>query len=159
MGGRGSYSGNGSGAGGGKSSAGYTKTYEGKNGGAVYTENSRIGQSNINKQEKAKYEKEHDICKHLANNGHTVVHLDDRKLSNGSYDILLDGKKAELKSLKGASNIGREGKSAINKQRAEIVVFKFEKFSEKAAKEIVKLQNAKIHGYYYISGDKGLVRF
>lgn len=159
MGGRGSYSGSGSGSGGEKSSSGYIKTYEGKNGGVVYTENSRIGQSNINKQEKAKYEKEHDICKHLANNGHTVVHLDDRKLSHGSYDILLDGKKAELKSLKGASNIGREGKSAIQKQKADLVVFKFKEINSNVHKQLNILAEKGIHGYYYKNGDKGLSEF
>ncbi len=119
MGGRGGYSG-GSSSGTEASSIGFTKTYESRNGGSVYTEASRIEQANMNKQERAKYNKEHEMCKHLADNGHNVVHLDDRKLSDGSYDILLNGKKAELKSLKGASNIGREGKGAIKKTKSRL---------------------------------------
>lgn len=159
MGGRGSYSGSGLNTWNGKSSAGFTKTYEGKNGGFVYTENSRIELSNMNKSERTKYNKEHDMCKHLANNGHTVVHLDDRKLSNGSYDILLDGKRAELKSLKGASNIGREGKSAIRKQKADLVVFKFKEINSNVHKQLNILAKKGIHGYYYKNGDGGLSKF
>lgn len=158
MGGRGGYLG-GSSSGTGDSSIGFKKTYESDNGGTVYTEKSRIEQSNINKQEKAKYEKEHDMCKHLADNGHDIVHLDDRNLSEGSYDILLDGEKAELKSMKGTTNIGREGKDAIRKQKADFVVFKFEGFSAKTNREIEKLVKNNIHGCYYVEGQKGLEWF
>lgn len=154
MGGRGAYSSI-SGSGGGN----FLKTYGSRNGGTVYTEASRIEQAKMNKQEMAKYNKENEMCKHLADNGHNVVHLDDRKLSDGSYDILLDGKKAELKSLKGASNIGREGKGAIKKQKADYVIFRFKKVTSEVRKEIKKLVDEKIHGCYYAEGQKGLEWF
>lgn len=154
MGGRGAYSSI-SGSGGGN----FLKTYGSRNGGTVYTEDSRIEQAKMNKQEMAKYNKEHEMCKHLADNGHNVVHLDDRKLSNGSYDILLDGKRAELKSLKGASNIGREGKSAIRKQKADLVVFKFKEINSNVHKQLNILAKKGIHGYYYKNGDGGLSKF
>ena len=159
MGGRGAYMGGSSGSVGGDSSLGYDKTYESENGGTVYTEKSRIKQSKINKQEKNKYENENDMCKHLADNGHDIIHLDDRKLKDGSYDILLDGEKAELKSLKGASNIVREGKDAINKQGADFVVFRFDSFSTKMKREIEKLVDSHIHGCYYVKGESGLQWF
>lgn len=158
MGGRGGYSG-GSSSGTEASSIGFTKTYESRYGGSVYTEASRIEQANMNKQERAKYNKEHEMCKHLADNGHNVVHLDDRKLSDGSYDILLNGKKAELKSLKGASNIGREGKGAIKKQKADYVVFEFDKIDADVHKQLNLLSSNGIHGYYYKKGDGGLHEF
>lgn len=158
MGGRGAYNSI-SGAGGGNSSNGFSKTYVSRNGGSVYTEASRIEQAKMNKQEMAKYNKEHEMCKHLADNGHNVVHLDDRKLKYGSYDILLDGKKAELKSLKGTSNIGREGKGAIKKQKADFVVFRFKKVTTEVRKEIKKLADENIHGCYYAEGQKGLEWF
>lgn len=156
MGGRGAFMGGSSGSVGGDSSLGYDKTYESENGGTVYTEKSRIKQSKINKQEKNKYEKENDMCKHLADNGHDIIHLDDRKLKDGSYDILLDGEKAELKSLKGSNNIVREGKEAINKQGADFVVFKFKNFTEHSKSEINDLVKEKIHGCYYVDGESGL---
>lgn len=158
MGGRGAYNSI-SGAGGGNSSNGFSKTYVSRNGGSVYTEASRIEQAKMNKQEMAKYNKEHEMCKHLADNGHNVVHLDDRKLKYGSYDILLDGKKAELKSLSSYNNIVREGKSAIKKQGADLVVFRFDTLSAKAKSYIKDLAKAKIHGYYYVRGQKGLECF
>jgi len=113
----------------------------------------------MNKQEMAKYNKENEMCKHLADNGHNVVHLDDRKLSDGSYDILLDGKKAELKSLSSYNNIVREGKSAIKKQGADLVVFRFDTLSAKAKSYLKDLAKAKIHGCYYVRGQKGLAWF
>ena len=89
--------GSGSGGGGG----GFSKTYEdGRTGGQVYTEQGRIEQSKKSNGERQKYEKEAAMCKTLAKNGHTVVHLADKKRSDGSYDILLDGHKADLKSTK-----------------------------------------------------------
>ena len=154
MGGRGAYSSI-SGSGGGN----FLKTYGSRNGGTVYTEDSRIEQAKMNKQEMAKYNKEHEMCKHLADNGHNVVHLDDRKLSDGSYDILLDGKKAELKSLSSYNNIVREGKSAIKKQGADLVVFRFNTLSAKAKSYLKDLAKAKIHGCYYVRGQKGLAWF
>lgn len=158
MGGRGAYGGI-SGTGGGNLPNGFLKTYESRNGGTVYTESSRIEQSKMNKQERAKFNKEHDMCKHLADNGHNVVHLDDRKMSDGSYDILLDGKKAELKSLSSYNNIVREGKSAIKKQGADLVVFRFDTLSAKAKSYLKDLAKAKIHGCYYVRGQKGLAWF
>ena len=154
MGGRGAYMR--SSSGGNSTPNAYSMTYKSENGGTVYTEESRIKQSKINKQEKAKYDKEHEMCKHLADNGHDIVHLDDRKLSDGSYDILLDGEKAELKSLKGSNNIVREGKEAINKQGADFVVFKFKNFTEHSKSEINDLVKEKIHGCYYVDGESGL---
>lgn len=157
MGGRGAYMRS---SGGGSSTPNeYSMTYESENGGTVYTEESRIEQSKINKQEKAKYDKEHEMCKHLADNGHNIIHLDDTKLTDGSYDILMDGKKADLKSLKGASNIHREGKSAINDQKAEYVIFRFDSISPNVHKELNKLASDGIHGFYYQKGTDGLYEF
>ena len=80
-------------------------------------------------------------------------------ITDGSYDILLDGKKAELKSLKGASNIHREGKSAINDQKADSVIFRFDSISPNVHKELNKLVSDGIHGFYYQKGTDGLYEF
>lgn len=133
-------------------------TYKSENG-MVITEKGRIEYSETNKQEREKYKKEFEMCKDLADYGHEVFQLDDRKLSDGSYDILLDGRKADLKSLKGANNIVREGKSAIQKQGADLVVFKFEKITPNVHAEINKLSTKDIHGYYYETGKGALHKF
>lgn len=131
MGGRGASSG------GAKSENGFEMTYKSKNG-FVMTEKSRIEQSKINKQEKQKYDKENEMCKDLADYGHNVIHLNDKNLSNGSYDIFLDGTKADLKRMKGTNNVYREGKSAIRDQGANLVVFKFDKYTVQTNREIKK---------------------
>lgn len=152
MGGRGATSGGGGG--------GFSKTFEDrKSGGQVYTEQGRIDQSKKSNGERQKYEKEAAMCKTLAKNGHTVVHLDDRNRSDGTYDILLDGHKADLKSLKGANNILREASKATKKQGAEKVVFRFDKITAEVKQKIEALKQKGIHGYYYGKGGKELFEF
>ena len=90
---------------------------------------------------------------------HTVVHLDDTKRSDGSYDILLDGHKADLKTTKSANNIVKYGKDAINKQKAEIVVFKFDKMDTDKHIALNKLAKQGIHGYYIEEDNGKLIRF
>lgn len=99
------------------------------------------------------------MCKTLAKNGHTVVHLADKKRSDGSYDILLDGHKADLKSTKGANNIGNYAKHATRKQGAELVVFEFKKVDGAVHREINKLNQKGIHGFYYEKGSSKLIPF
>ena len=57
--------------------------------------------------------KEKRVCEALAKDGHTIVHLDDTKRTDGSYDILLDGVKGDIKCLSNSNNILREGKKAV----------------------------------------------
>ena len=66
---------------------------------------------------------------------------------------------SQHKNMKGTTNIGREGKDAIRKQKADFVVFKFESFSAKTNREIEKLVKNNIHGCYYVEGQKGLEWF
>lgn len=144
----------------GSSGGTYSKTYEDrKSGGQVYTEQGRLDQAEKSKNEMQKYNKEHEMCKTLAKNGHTVVHLDDIKLTDGSYDILIDGHKADLKSLKGSNNILREASKATKKQGAEMVVFKFDKINAAVTQKIETLKQKGIHGYYYEEGGIDLLEF
>lgn len=153
MGGRGA-TGNGGGGG------GYTKTYEDrKSGGQVYTEKGRLTLAGKSKNERNKYKKEHDMCKTLAQNGHTVVHLEDCKHSDGTYDILIDGHKADLKRTKSANNIVGYAKHATRKQGAEKVVFQFDNYTPKVKAAIKEMQDAGIHGYYFVTGSKEVKTF
>lgn len=156
MGGRGAAS---SGGGGGKGSS-IEQTYRnGKSGGVVYTEKSRIEISKKSKNERQKYDKEQNIAKKLADDGHAVFHLDDSKLKDGSYDALVDGIKTDFKETGSANNIGKYSKHAIEKQKAEQVVFNFTKFNGDFQNEINKLKEKGIHGYYYKPDDKTHHRF
>lgn len=142
------------------SGGGYSKTYEdSRSGGKVFTEKGRLDQAKKSNSERQKYEKEASMCKVLAQNGHTIVHLADRKHSDGTYDILIDGHKADLKSTKGANNIGNYAKHATRKQGAELVVFEIKKVDGAVHREINKLSKKGIHGYYYEKGTKKLIPF
>lgn len=160
MGGRGASSsgggGGGSRGGGGgedsKAASGFTRTYTSSSGGVVDTEQGRLDKANINKQERQKYDKEHNIAKKVADEGNHVEHLDDKHLPDGSYDSRINGVKADFKETKGSGNVVRYGKEAINDQKAEMVVFNFTKFDTKTATEIGKLTRMGIHGWYYKPG-------
>lgn len=150
----------GRGAMGGGNGASVKQTYgNGKSGGAVFTENSRIEIAGKSKNERQKYAKEQNIAKQLANDGHTVYHLDDSRLKDGSYDALVDGVKTDFKETGSANNIGKYAKHAVEKQNAEQVVFNFTKFDGNFQNEINKLAKKGIHGYYYKPGDKTHHRF
>lgn len=162
MGGRGSSGGSGSNGTrheGGGGSSGYTRTYHSSSGGEVQTQNSRIDKSRASKNERAKYDKEHGIAVKLADDGHTVMHLDDTTLTDGSYDALVDGVKTDFKQTSSANNIANYATHAIRNQGAEQIVFNFTKMNAEIRKEIGKLTQRGIHGYYYEPGKRNHTRF
>lgn len=95
--------------------------------GLVVTQLERIAESKASKSEKQKFEKELNMCKVLANNGHDVEYLQGVNRPVGqTYDILMDGIKADLKCIVGgAGNIVKYAKKALTKQGGEAVVFEF----------------------------------
>ena len=158
MGGRGALGG----GGGGNNGKGgkYIQTFtDGETGGKVYTEHGRIDLANKSGGEMDKYVKEKRVCETLARNGHTIVHLDDTKHTDGTYDILLDGVKGDIKCLSSSNNIMREGNKAVRKQGASIVVFEFERIDTKVHREINKLSDSGIHGFYFLKGTKQIQGF
>jgi len=118
-------------------------------GGYLVTEKSRILQSQKSPNELKKFDKEQDMCKTLACNGFAVEHLDDKK--GESYDIHLNGIKADLKKTGSHNNMVNYAKEAIREQGAEMVVFEFEKETEEIHAEIKRLQSKKISGIYYFT--------
>ncbi len=139
---------------------GMSKTFEDKkSGGSVSTEKSRLELAHKSKNEMAKYEKEKAMCEVLAKNGHTVVHLDDTKRSDGSYDILINGQKADLKRTQSANNIVSYARNAVRNQGADKVVFQFDKWNAKVKTAIEDLQKAGIHGYYFVTGKNNVLTF
>ena len=105
---------------------------------------------NLNKQEKAKFDKEYGMCEVLAKQGHKIK-LVEEPSTNAFYDIMLDGKPAELKKMRSHNHIVREAKEAVRKKGAEIVVFEFDRMTEAIQLELNKLRKLGIECRYYYS--------
>jgi hypothetical protein len=120
-------------------------------GGYVVVDKQRIEQGNINKQEKKKYDKEYNMCLTLAKNGYQVEYL---KITEGSFDIYLNGISADLKKTSSHNNMVEYAKKAIRGQGARRVVFEFVNETDIVHKEILKLKNRGINGLYYFAHNK-----
>lgn len=123
--------------------------------GRVDVHSSRLENANKNKQERAKFEKEHRMCCVLADNGYKIEMLQE-VAGVSSSDILINGKKADLKATKSANNIVKYAKFAIRKQGADIVIFEFEEENEKVYKELQTLKRENIKCKYYFKNEKKL---
>jgi hypothetical protein len=122
-----------------------------ENGGYLVTSWKRIELANKNPKELAKFNKEHDMCLVFAQSGLSIKHYEDEK-PDGSYDVVCNGKKGDLKKTKGAGNIVRYAKYAIREQGAEIVLFEFEEWRAEVRDTISEMVRKNLHGYYFVSG-------
>ena len=123
-------------------------------GGYVVIDKQRIVQGHINKQEKEKYDKEYNMCQVLAKNGYKVEYL---KMTEGSFDIYLNGISADLKKTASHNNMLDYAKKAVYKQGARIVVFEFESMSSKIHEGLNKLKMMGIAIKYYTSENKVVI--
>ena len=119
---------------------------------------SRLDNALKSKNEFAKFEKEVKMCKVAVKNGHTVEMLEEMP-GVSSCDILLDGKKCELKSVAQASNIHKHADKAFEKQGAELILLKLSKLDDSILSEIKKLSQKGRHGYFYVDGANLLQAF
>ena len=102
-------------------------SYISESGGYVVTERQRITEGKQNSRERGIFDKEQSMCKVLAEHGHHVSHLrGTNRDEEGSYDILLDGISADLKSFHGAGGLIKQVKHAYEDQGAKIVVVRLE---------------------------------
>ena len=124
------------------------------NGGYLVIDKQRIKQGDLSKQEKAKYDKEYDMCLTLAQNGHKIEYL---KLTEGSFDIYMDDISADLKKTKTHNNMVEYAKKAIREQGAEVVVFEFKEETVKIYAGLEILKRIGIHGKYYFTGKKAAI--
>lgn len=130
----------------------YEKTFfDKRTGGYVVTERQRLAAAKANKQETAKYQKEKNMCLVFAKDGNKIVHLSE-KTGISSADVTCNGAKADLKRTDGYQNIVKYATHAVHKQGAQMVLFQFDSWNARFAKEISNLQKAKIHGKYFITG-------
>jgi len=130
--------------------------FEEDSGGYLVTEKARIAQSKKSDNEFKKFDKEQGMCKVLAHKGFAVEHLDDK--NGNSYDVHLNGIKADLKKTGSHNNIIKYAKEAVRVQGAEIVVFEFEKETDMIYAEILQLKRKGIRGIYYFSNRKDVIR-
>ncbi len=133
------------------------ESYKSKNGkGKVLTDPKRIDESKASKAETQKFEKEMRMCKVIADSEHEVKYLPDAGRPKGeTYDITIDGIKADLKCITGgASNIGRYAKKALTKQGGEAVVFELPSKAPEYYRALANAHN-KYKGriFFYIKGD------
>jgi len=138
--------------------------------GFLVTSRERIKKGLLNKNESAKYLKEREMCLRFACFGFRIEHLAEYP-GLSSYDIniihhpvvsgiaIVNGKRAELKSLKSANNILKRAKYAIFNQKAELIMFEFPS-RNKAIENTLKTLSAKgLHGYYYYADENGYQSF
>lgn len=128
-------------------------SYVHASGGYVVTEQERIAEGKINKQEQEVYRKEQAIAKDLARMGHHIEHLAENNRPVGErYDTLFDGVKADFKSTRSHNNIAKYGKKAFREQGADMVVYRLEQHTEGMIKELKNLKELfpdKRIVYYY----------
>lgn len=121
--------------------------------GFVVTDKQRIIESQASKAERRKFEKELRMCKTIADNGHEVEYLRSVNRPAGqTYDISLDGIKADLKCITGgAGNIVKYAKKALTEQGAEAVVFEIPSHDAKFYKALTEARR-KCEGriFFYI---------
>ena len=129
--------------------------FNSSNGGYLVVETQRIEQGNISKQEKAKYNKEYDMCLTLAKNGYKVEYL---KITEGSFDVYVNNVSADLKKTSGSRNIEKYAKKATREQGAKLVVFEFLKETEEIYAEIENLKKIGIHRKYYFTNKKNSIQ-
>lgn len=131
--------------------------YHSESGGMVITDPQRVELSRRSKQELMKYEKESEMCKVLATNGHVVRHVNDTELSDGSYDAVVDGVKADLKRLSSANNIKREARRATKRQGAEMTIFQFDNDTPQIRNVLAELKRKGFKFMYFFTGSTEIV--
>ncbi|MBQ9546806.1 MAG: hypothetical protein IJU90_05930 [Bacteroidales bacterium] len=130
----------------------YRIDYYNDGGGLLTSSYARIEEGNTGKQELQKFDKEHNMCRILAQNKHDVVYLRSRE---GYYDILIDGIPADLKKTKSHNHIVKYAKKAILRQHAEIVIFEFEgEITPHIWRELNAVKELTIPCYYFTSTEK-----
>lgn len=139
----------------------WKKTYfDHETGGFVVTNRERIESGNASKQEKGIFRKEQEMCHDLAEQGHKLEHRSDKGRKKGdTYDVMYDGRKADLKSTKSHNNIEDYARHAFRDQGAKVVIFRIEPGADKK-KVGESLRNAKRkYGHtilYYYQSEKVL---
>lgn len=78
----------------------------------------------------------------------------EEKAGISSPDVNINSKLADLKSTKGAGNIVKYAHKAIKRQKADMILFEFEKETKEVFTELEVLKSEKIDVLYYFKDTK-----
>ena len=115
-------------------------TFTSRTGGYVVTERSRIAEAGINATERAKFTKELETAKVMAEHGHKIVYLGESgRAAGNTYDILLDELPCEIKCFSGKQGgaIEEQLKHAFSTQGAQTAVVRL---SERGGRAYERLE-------------------
>jgi len=126
--------------------------------GCLLINKQRLEHSASSKNETEKFVKEFRMSMVMAKNGYKVELLKEIPRIP-SPDAKINGILTEFKSLSSHNNIVKEAKDAVQKKGAEIVLFEFEKETEKIYKQILVLQKIGIHGKFYFANKNSIYDF
>ena len=98
------------------------------------------------------------MSKTLSNNGYRVE-LREGKKRGDTYDVKINGIKADLKSISSVNNIRGYAKKATDKQGADVVIFELNKKGIHPNNEFNKLKKKGIQVYYYEKGKNKIQKF
>ena len=136
----------------------WEKTYfNNKTGGYVVTHEDRIKSAAKSKNAKKVFMKEQDMAHDLAEIGHKIAHKSDESLTKGrSYDVIMDGQPAELKSSKSHNHIEEYIRHAVKEQGAKLVVVRIENGAKigKFMSELNKCKRLNCRIIYYKESEK-----
>ena len=141
--------------------------FDERTGGFLVTSLMRIGEAFKSKNNRLVFLKERQMCIKLATFGFQVEHLyeipglsspDIGIRRHGSY-AKIRGKTAELKQLSSSNRVYKEGINARYRKKADLLIIEFTKQAPKIAREIGRLSDKGIHGYYFFSDDKCYTSF
>lgn len=126
--------------------------YDKDTGGYLVTEKKRIEAGGRNKQEQAKYDKEHEMCRTFARAGYRIEHLGETP-GVSSPDVTINGMPADLKRTKGSGNIVKYARKAVRQQGAEMALFQFDEWNDEFRKQLLILKKEGIKVKYFITGE------
>lgn len=121
----------------------------------MVTSKERVKEGRRNSREREIFEKELAMCHTCAMNGHRVEYLSSaNREKDATYDIILDGKPADLKSFTGTGAMIRQLKHALREQGAEVEIVELDNGSDLLYNKIIEARRKIEHGeiYYYIKG-------
>jgi DNA-binding LacI/PurR family transcriptional regulator len=88
------------------------------------------------------------MSKVFAKNGY-MIELREGKKAGDTYDVKINGFKADLKSVSSHNNIIRHAKKAINKQGAQMVFFEINEMDDRKRQALANLKRKGIKVLYY----------
>ncbi len=132
--------------------------FDDKTGGYVVVNRDRWVKAAKYKNEGGKYKDEFAVARVFASNGYAMEMLKEVS-GTSSPDVTINGVPAEIKCVKSAANMVRYARKATKRQGARIVLFEIQKRTDRVQCEFKILTKLKIHGMYFVSGNKQIYTF